>query len=260
MQYICEIKSKRVERKIRVGAVSYLNTKPLIYGLEKGLLSDWISMEVDYPSNIANKLVNDEIDLGLVPVAIIPKLREYHIVSDFGIGCDGPVASVCLFSEVPIDEIEEVLLDYQSRTSVRLAKILFKEFWKIEPRLVDTRSDFRTQIKGRTAGIVIGDRALELREDAAFVFDLGQAWKEMTGFPFVFAAWISNKALPADFITAFNAANKYGLDCLDEVIAANPYKPYDLRQYYKSDISYRIDENKRNGMALYLDYLERFDL
>lgn len=249
-----------MERKIRVGAVQYLNTKPLIYGLEKGLMKEQISLVMDYPANIANQLIEDQIDIGLVPVATIPRLKEHFIVSDYGIACDGEVASVCLFSDVPMEEITTVLLDYQSRTSVRLARILMKEFWKITPQLVDTREDFRGQIKGTTAGIVIGDRALEQRKDSAFVFDLGQAWKEMTGLPFVFAAWISNKVIPQEFIDDFNAANKYGLDRLDEVVSHHSYQTYDLFKYYKQDIDYKLNEEKMKGLKLYLNYLERFGL
>jgi len=249
-----------VERKIRVGAVQYLNTKPLIYGLEKGLMKEQINLVMDYPANIANKLIEDQIDIGLVPVATIPRLKEHFIVSDYGIACDGEVASVCLFSDVPMEEITNVLLDYQSRTSVRLARILMKEFWKITPQLVDTREDFRGQIRGTTAGIVIGDRALEQRKDSAFVFDLGQAWKEMTGLPFVFAAWISNKPIQQHFIDDFNAANKYGLDRLEEVVSLHPYQTYDLFKYYKQDIDYKLNEEKIKGLDLYLNYLERFGL
>lgn len=243
-----------------MGAVSYLNTKPLIYGLEKGLMKDQVEMTVDYPASIASMLVNDEIDIGLVPVATIPLLKEYQIVSDYGIACDGPVGSVCLFSDVPMEEIKTVLLDYQSRTSVRLARILMKEFWKIDPLLVDTREDFRGQIKGDTAGIVIGDRALEQRKDSAFVFDLGQAWKEMTGLPFVFAAWISNKKISSAFIDSFNHANRYGLDRIQEVVDCHPYKTYDLIKYYTQDIDYTLDASKMQGLKIYLKYLERFGL
>jgi chorismate dehydratase len=249
-----------VDRKIRVGAVQYLNTKPLIYGLEKGMMENELSLVMDYPANVANMLIEDRIDIGLVPVATIPRLKEYHIVSEYGIACDGEVASVCLFSDVPMEEITTVLLDYQSRTSVRLARILMKEFWKIDPVLIDTRDDFRGQIKGTTAGIVIGDRALEQRTDSAYVFDLGQAWKEMTGLPFVFAAWISNKEIDPEFQQAFNEANRYGLERLDEVVARHPYQTYDLITYYKENIDYSLDAKKMEGLQLYLKYLTQFGL
>ncbi len=140
LNFAAKIKTNELDRKIRVGAVSYLNTKPLLYGIQHSPIIDKIELKIDYPSRIAAMLLNDEIDIGLVPVAIIPKLREFHINTDYCIGSDGEVASVCLFSEVPIEKIETVLLDYQSRTSVQLAKILMKEYWKINPVLEDAKS------------------------------------------------------------------------------------------------------------------------
>ncbi|HNA17947.1 MAG TPA: menaquinone biosynthesis protein, partial [Ferruginibacter sp.] len=150
-------------QKIKVGAVSYLNTKPLIYGFEQGLMNDEVELLIDYPSNIASLLQTNRIDIGLVPVAIIPTLAEHHIISDYCIGCDGEVASVCLFSEVPLAEISTILLDYQSRTSVALLEILIREHWKITPELRAAAADYEKNISGTTAGLVIGDRALAQR-------------------------------------------------------------------------------------------------
>jgi len=124
-----------------VGAVSYLNTKPLLYGIRQAEIISAIELTIDYPSRIASMLLRDEIDIGLVPVAIIPQMKEYHINGDFCIGSDGPVASVCLFSEEPMDRIEKVLLDYQSRTSVELARVLLKQYWKIAPELAEDLID-----------------------------------------------------------------------------------------------------------------------
>ncbi|NBO50338.1 MAG: hypothetical protein EBU80_11610, partial [Chitinophagia bacterium] len=102
-----------VDRKIRVGAVSYLNTKPFIYGLENGPIKEEIDLVVDYPARLVTMLKNGQIDIGLVPVGALPGLGEYHIVSDYCIGTEGEVASVAVFSEVPMEEIENVYLDYQ---------------------------------------------------------------------------------------------------------------------------------------------------
>jgi chorismate dehydratase len=244
-----------VSRKIRVGAVSYLNTKPLIYGLQKGLMAQEAELILDYPSNIAQKLLTNDIDIGLVPVAILPQMHTYYIVSDYAICCDGPVASVCLFSDVPVQDIKEVLLDYQSRTSVRLAGILLKEFWKTNPVMTDTQTDFSKNIKGDVAGVVIGDRALALRNEYAYVYDLGEAWKSFTGLPFVFAAWVSNKLISSSFIDQFNAANAYGLERLQEVIAENSYLTYDLNEYYGKNIVYTLSEYTKLGMDAYLKLL-----
>lgn len=241
--------------RIRVGAVSYLNTKPLVYGFEQGLMKDRIELINDYPSRIAKMLLLNEIDVGLVPVAVIPTLNEFHIISDYCIGSEGAVASVCLFSEVPIAQIQTVLLDYQSRSSVALARILIKEHWKISPKLVDAKEDFRDFISGTTAGLVIGDRALQQRRISPYVYDLGLAWKNYTGLPFVFAAWISNKKLDNEFTQSFNNANKIGLDNIDEVVKSIPGSMFDLTEYYTKYISYTLDDNKIKGMELFLQKL-----
>ena len=245
-----------MERKIRVGAVSYLNTKPLLYGIEHSSVINEIDLAIDYPSRIANMLLKNEIDIGLVPVAILPKIKTHYINTDYCIGSNGAVASVCLFSEAPIDKIEKVLLDYQSQTSVQLVKILLKEYWKVNPKLIDAKEDFRKEIKGTTAALVIGDRALEQRKISGYVYDLGDAWKNFTSLPFVFAAWISNKKLDDLFVQKFNDANKYGVDNIKTLLTHTRYDVFDLHQYYTKHISYILDEEKRKGLNLFLKYLE----
>ena len=199
--------------------MSYLNTKPLLFGIKRHPVVNEIELIEDYPSKIAQMLVDDELDIGLIPVAATLRLNEWYIDSDYCIGSDGAVASVCVFSEVPIEKVERVYLDYQSRTSVNLAKVLLKEYWKKDVEFIDAkREDFRDQISGRAAGVVIGDRALEQRSKLKYIYDLGEAWKNHTGLPFVFAAWIANKELPEEFITAFNEANATGLKRIEDVI------------------------------------------
>ena len=238
-----------------MGAVSYLNTKPLLYGIERDPLIKEIELIIDYPSRIAAMLLEDRIDVGLVPVAVIPRMKDYYINGDICIGSDGPVASVCLFSETPIEKIEKVLLDYQSRTSVQLARVLLKEYWKIEPELIDGGKDYRDHIKGTTAGVVIGDRALAQRKISPYIYDLGEAWKDMTGLPFVFAAWISNKPLDPSFVRKFDAANRAGLDQIDKVVAENPYPLFDLHAYFTRYLDYTLDPSKRAGLEKFLEYV-----
>jgi chorismate dehydratase len=246
-----------LNKKIRVGAVSYLNTKPFLHGIKQSGLMDSIELIEDYPSKIAGMLLNDEIDVGLVPVAILPNLKQSYIITDFCIGAEQEVASVALFSEVPLDQIETVLLDYQSRTSVNLAKILFKEYWKKDVVLKDAQEDFRTEIKGNVAGIVIGDRALEQRNISKYMYDLASSWIAHTGFPFVFAAWIANKPLGADFEVAFNLAIAEGIKHIDEVVAEQKgYTTYNLKRYYTENISYHLTDNKRKGLTLFLEKLK----
>jgi len=243
--------------KIKVGIVSYLNTRPLIYGLQIPPIINEIELIEAYPSRLADMLINDEIDLGLIPVAAIPGLKEYHIVGDYCIGAEGEVASVCLFSEVPVEKITKVYLDYQSRSSVALLKWLIKEYWGIHPELIETNDEnFINDIKGSSAGLVIGDRALHQRKVSTFIYDLGAEWRFVTGLPFVFAAWVANKQLPLSFETEFNKANSVGLERINEIVEQHPFPDYDLKKYYSFHISYRLDDRKRKGMELFLSYLK----
>jgi chorismate dehydratase len=238
--------------KIKVGIVNYLNTRPLVYGIENSPVMNEIVFTGNYPAKLAQQLISGEIDLGLVPVAVIPALKECFINTDYCIGTEGEVASVCIFSDVPLEEADTLLMDYQSRTSVALARLLLKDYWKLQPAIVPTQNDYRPLIKGNTAGLVIGDRALEQRHKNKFIYDLGAAWKDHTGLPFVFAAWVSKKKLDPGFVAEFNEANRFGLTKIDEVVQEYQYKIFDLDLYYKKHISYNLNADKRRGLQLFL--------
>ncbi len=243
-------------KKIRVGIVNYLNTRPLLYGIQHQPVINKIELIEQYPSKLVDSLMKDEIDLGLLPVAAIPDLPEYHFVGQHGIASDGEILTVSLFSDVPLDEIEGIYLDYQSRTSVSLLKYLLKESWKIGPALIPaTDETYRSRIIGKTAGLVIGDRAFEQRKMNKYFFDLGMEWKKHTGLPFVYAGWISNKKLPEEFINDFDNANAWGVQRIDEVIRAYPYELYDLRKYYTEHLRYFLDEEKQKGLNRFLSVL-----
>jgi chorismate dehydratase len=240
-----------------VGVVSYLNTKPLLYGIQHSDIIYDIELMIDYPSNIATMLLQDEIDIGLVPVAMIPRMKYHEIITSYCIGSDGPVASVCIFSELPIEQVQKVLLDYQSETSVQLAKILIRDYWMVQPELIDAKEGFRDHIKGTTAALVIGDRALEQRKISKYVYDLGDAWKQFTGLPFVFATWISNKKLDSSFKRAFEHANEFGVNNLKALLTNLQYDCFDLNQYYTRYISYNLDSRKMKGLRLFLQKLKK---
>lgn len=242
--------------KVKVGAVNYLNTSPLIYGVKRSPLMQQIELIEEYPAKLVQRLLNDEIDVGLVSVAVIPLMKEYFIVSDYCIGAEGDVKSVALFSDTPMEEIETVLLDYQSRTSVVLAQILFKNYWKKKVVFKPAAENFEKEVKGTTAAVIIGDRALQQRKTAKYIFDLSAAWKNYTGLPFVFAAWIANKKLDENWIKAFNQANAYGLTHLDEVLASTHFEHYDLETYYTKDISYPLTDEKRKGLEKFISILK----
>ncbi|MFM7645822.1 MAG: menaquinone biosynthetic enzyme MqnA/MqnD family protein [Sphingomonadales bacterium] len=244
--------------KIRIGIVNYLNTRPLLYGLERLPIRERISLSLDYPANIATQLKSGQIDLGLVPVALKKQMPSLQRVGMHCIATHGEIASVCLFSEVPLAAIRTVLLDYQSRTSVALLRILLRHHFKKEVQVVSTSGDeYIEQIAGDRAGLIIGDRALQSRDRFAYCYDLGSAWKQFTGLPFVFAAWFSAIDLTEEFLEAFNSANQLGLDHLLEVLQGID-KPvgYDLSHYFTSNVQYRWQPVMQESLDLFLGLAE----
>lgn len=241
--------------KYKVAAVSYLNTIPFIHGIRSSNIYDSIDLQLDYPSVCAQKLIDNEVDIALVPVVVLKQNPLFNIVSDFCIGADGDVDTVCLYSNVPLEEIEEVMLDYQSRTSVELLKIICEEFWKISPIFKPSSTGFENSIKNKTAALIIGDRAFSANGKYKYVFDLSDIWKQMTGLPFVFACWISNKKIDQDFLDSFNISLKIGVENIEKAII-NESKNYQYcnnpKEYLNRKISYILDEEKRKGMSLFL--------
>ncbi len=243
-------------KKIKVGAVTYLNTKPLIYGMQQEDFLREHELILAYPSKLAEMLKKGELDVALVPVALLHELPEYHIVSDYCIASDYEVASVCLFSEKPLSEIRRVYLDYQSKTSVALIKLLFNLHWKKQVEwLPATDESYIDKIQDDTAGLIIGDRALQFRERFGYRYDLATAWREMTGLPFVFAVWVSLKEMKKDWILSFNLAQQSGLSRKNQIVDAVSINNinYDLLTYYKININYHIDSCKQESIAVFLD-------
>ncbi|MBI2270948.1 MAG: menaquinone biosynthesis protein [Bacteroidetes bacterium] len=245
---------------IRVSAVSYLNSKPFIYGLERSDILKEIQLSIDSPAKCARKLLNNEVDIGLVPVAILPKLSNYEIISDYCIGAIGPVTSVKLYSQTPLKDIKSILLDYQSYTSVALTQILAKHFWHIDPQWIQAEEGFEQEISGTVAGVVIGDRTFELNDKFGYQYDLPEEWRLFTGLPFVFACWVTTKKLPIDFINRFNNALTKGIEAIsvlsEEIRKAGKYN-IDVQKYLSQNISYKLDGEKHQGLELFLNYLSQ---
>ncbi len=243
--------------KLKVTAVSYLNTKPLLYGLVKSGLAEELDLHLDIPSVCASKLASGEADFGLIPVAAIPEMATPHIISDYCIGTVGEVKTVCIFSEAPLGEVTELYLDFHSRTSVELAKILLEKHWRHSPTLLPATPGFEDKIGGNTAALIIGDRAMDHLGKHRFTYDLGEAWLAHTGLPFVFAAWVSNRPLPPDFIARFNEAMKIGIESIPQLMLILPqqHPGFDLEKYFTENISYQLDNAKRKAMRLFLQQL-----
>lgn len=245
---------------LRISAVSYINSFPFIYGIKKsGVLKNY-SLSLDIPSICGQKLLNGEADIGLAPVAIIPKLKEYYIFPDFCIGADGPVRSVMLHSQVPLNEIKKVYLDYQSLTSVILVQILAKNFWKITPEWITAKEGYEKNIKGNSAGLIIGDRNFLMNTNFQFIFDLSEQWKLYTGLPFVFACWIANKEPEEQHAFAFYKALKFGVENKNAVLKElqKKYDPKIISEYLDKNVQYGFDHQKKVALNLFLHLSKKF--
>lgn len=246
--------------KVKVSAVSYLNSRPFIYGLQNHPVKEDIELSLDIPSVCARKVITGEADLGLVPIAILTELINYEILTNYCIGAKGPVKSVVLLSEVPLEEIKEVFLDYQSRTSVLLFQVLAEFFWNKKFSHREGFPFYEREIKGTTAGVVIGDRALKLESKYQYVIDLSQEWEKFTGLPFVFACWISNKKLDENFKTKFEEAIAFGLQnkekAIEEFESTNESFT-DAHEYLTHYIDFDFDTQKREALFRFMIYVSR---
>ncbi len=173
---------------IRIGAVNYLNTKPLIYELES--LAGDAELILDYPSRLADDLQRGRLDVALIPIIEYFRAGTYSLVPDIAIASDGPVLSVTLFSRVPWTAIRRVALDEGSRTSAALTQVLLQKRYNVRPEVCPLPLEQAAEEVDADAVLLIGDRAMHAcLPGFRFAYDLGQEWHEWTGLPFVYAAW-----------------------------------------------------------------------
>lgn len=246
---------------IDITLVSYLNTRPFTDGLEAHLPPDMARLHLMPPADCARDLAAGRSDIALIPAGALPGLSGIRLLPHHCIGADGPVASVCILSQCPIEEVQTLLLDPHSRSSNGLARILLAHHWQVDPMLVPLeRRDFG-RIAGRTAAVAIGDEATRIRDRYAYVYDLAGEWKQMTGLPFAFAVWAYR---PGRF-------HEGELDLIDEALTAGVRQAassaarwadyYDLdpvfaHRYLTHYIDYRFDAAKHRALELYLRLLQ----
>jgi len=238
--------------KIKISAVSYTNTKPFIYGIEHSALLDQIDLSLDIPTDCAAKLIDGQVDIGLIPVAAIPQVPNAHIIADYCIGSVGAVNSVFIFSKVPAGEIKTVRLDSHSRTSNNLAKVLLKfHFQQMVSYSTDPDED-------TDAIVLIGDRTFGKKEEFAYAYDMGEEWMNFTGLPFVYAAWVANKPIPQSFVNDFNEALSFGLSKRRDLLEELPkHSNFDLDDYLMHKLDFELTEKKREALNLFLSYITK---
>ncbi|WP_113653016.1 menaquinone biosynthetic enzyme MqnA/MqnD family protein [Pedobacter namyangjuensis] len=241
-------------KKIKISAVSYTNTKPFIYGIEHSDIINEVDLSLDIPSDCANKLIDNKVDIGLIPVATIPLVSNANIITNYCIGSIGAVNSVFIFSNVPVNEIKTVKLDAHSRTSNNLAKVLLKFHFKVDV-------EFTTNLEAETdAFVLIGDRTFGKKGDFKFAYDMGEEWMKFTGLPFVYAAWVANKTIPEEFVKDFDKALAQGLANRESVLKELPVLPnFDLKDYLFDKLNFDLTDDKRKALNLFLDYIKQLD-
>lgn len=253
-----------VRGKLRIGAVRYLNSRPLIECLPEALPEAEIIP--DFPSRLADGLADGRFDVALIPSIETLRLPGVRVVSDACVSCDGPVRSVKMFGRVAPREITTLALDEGSRTSAALARILLKERFNIEPALEPLPIGTMAEDAAADAVVVIGDRAMgPLGGPHAFVWDLGEEWRRWTGLPFVFAMWTARpNAAVADLASAFGSARDCGLTRLDE-IAHRAAAELDLAEaecldYLRDALVFHLGPRQRRGLERFADLAIRHGL
>lgn len=247
-----------------IGAVSYLNTKPLIDGLEES--SERYELQLDLPSRLADRLAQGDFDVALIPVIEAIQDPRYVIVSDVCIACRGPVWSVKVMSRVAPEKIKTLALDEGSRTSQTLARVLLAERYGASPKTQALAMSDDWKATSCDAALIIGDRAMNADDESfPFSLDLGTEWYEWTGLPFVFAVWAATpKADHAFLHETLNSSYELGQTRLTHLAAENAWR-YSLTEqecfrYLDHFIHYDLGRDEKLGMQKYFDLAAKHSL
>jgi chorismate dehydratase len=250
--------------RIRIGAVSFLNTRPLVHGLETS--HSEYALSFDTPSNLAEKLRLEELEVGLIPVVEHFRGVGESFVPGIGIASDGPARTVKLYSRVPLESLRDVAVDARSRTSVALLRIVLAERFGVYPDFYSHRPDLNEMLRAHEAALLIGDMAFQ-DDGAPLVLDLGAAWKELTGLPFVFAVWTAREGVDLHRVGEWlRAARVSGLAHLDEIAAAaagageHGQDAMSILGYFRDNLHYVLDERDVAGMETFRKLCVRYHL
>lgn len=244
--------------KIVAGAVSYLNTRPLVFGLDQGMGAERISVTYDVPSVLASRMAAGELDLALLPVIELSRIPGLVVVPGLAIGSFGDCRSVVLISKRPPAEVESVALDPESRTSNALAKLLFAEAWGNEPELADGPRDLALALTEHDAAVRIGDKALfEPVPEGAAAYDLGGAWTALTRLPFVFAVWAARPGVvDREIYDLLHASRRAGSAVIDAIAADYTWNgrqfPEIALPYLRDAMRYRLGDDEVKAMKRFL--------
>ncbi len=250
--------------KPRLGAVPYLNTRPLVVALERDPAPFALTYSV--PSRCARALADGTIDVGVIPaIEYARSARPYWIVPDVAIGSHGPVLTVRLFCRRPLPQVERIALDTSSRTSVALLSILLREKFACSPQWIEAAPDLADMLERADAALLIGDRVFPHLDGPLESLDLGREWTEMTGLPFVFAFWAgAHQALTPAQVQQLQQAKEQGVCQVPSIAVAHSRQcggsPEFYQRYLTHHIRFDLDEAAQAGLRLFYQLAHRHGL
>lgn len=236
--------------------VSYLNSKPFLYGLQHPRYTELFDITLATPSECAKSFLESGTEIALIPVGALSQIGEYKMVTPYCIGCDGEVRTVCVFSQNPIEHQTKLYLDEDSRTSVLLTKILFAEYLKLS---IDYQHGVNIRaLSDFEATLLIGDKVFDIEDTFRYKYDLGLMWKNWLGLPLVFAVWVTKPTVSEETINALTEALKYGISHTSESI--QPYeKSYPhLKSYFRENIDYDLNDEKLKSLQVFFEKSQKY--
>jgi len=251
-------------KRLRISAISYLNTAPLMWDFEHGSAGSDFDIAYTIPSQCAASLKAGSADIGIIPAAAYATIPDLVVLPGVAIASRRAVRSILLVSRVPLEEIRTVALDTSSMTSVALTRVLFAKWWGINPAFTAMAPSIDHMLQEHDAGLVIGDPALQIDRSRYVTYDLAEEWIRLTGKPFVFAFWAVRKAAlqdtDLDLAAIFQESRDHGLDHVDQIVREwTPklgMKPEAVRGYLTDSIHYYLDPACLSGLQLFYQYAE----
>jgi len=253
--------------RLRVSAISYLNTAPLMWDFENPPQRDELKREFDIsytmPSSCANALRDGSVDIGIIPIAAYATIPGLVVIPNVAIAADGPVRSILLVSKKPLDEIQSVAVDSSSRTSAALVRILFEYFYDRQPSFKEAAPNLEKMLVDHDSALLIGDSALQVDRSRYQTWDLSEEWRRLTGKPFVFAFWaIREHSAPAQNLQkvaqVFQRSRDNGLGQIPALTqtwsARLGLQSESVREYLTRNIHYYLEAEFIEGMELFFRY------
>lgn len=242
--------------KLKLAVINYTNSLPFVYGLNNDKeIDNYFDIVEDTPGGCSDRLLSNTVDVALVSVVTLLNMPYYKIIGDYCIGSNGEVKSVYIHSKKPIDKIQSLLFDSESRTSNMLAKIILASKNKLAIEYISSPKDSLYDAK-----VLIGDKNFTVNEQLPYKYDLSQEWQTLTGKPFVFAVWLANKHIPEKYEKVLNKALAYGIKHKNECVSAiqNKYSNIDIKEYLYENIQYDLTKERKESLEIFLSLVKQF--